>query len=157
MKQYDAIVIGSGQAGTSMANQLLKAGQKVAIAEGYRFGGSCVNYGCRPTKTLIASARVAHLSRRGADFGVNIDHLTINWDRVRERVTGIIENTSGGIEKWLRGLERLDVYHAYANFEGKANGQYRVRMGAIQLSQPRESSSIPAHAPSSHKSKGLTR
>ncbi len=129
MKQYDAIVIGTGQAGPSMASQLAASGQKVAIVEGYRFGGSCVNYGCRPTKVLIASAHAAHLARRGADFGVMIEGMSIDWARVSQRVTGIIDNTSSGIEGWLRGLEGVDVYHAYAHFEGVADGQYRVRAG----------------------------
>lgn len=136
MKQYDAIVIGTGQAGPSMADQLVKQGRRVAIAEGYRFGGSCVNYGCTPTKTLIASARAAHMVRRGADFGVDIDHFTINWNRVRERVLGMIEDTSGGIERWLRGTEGMDVYHAYARFEEKADGQYRVRVGDDVIQAP---------------------
>lgn len=129
MKQYDAVVIGAGQAGPSMASELVKRAQRVAVAEGYRFGGSCVNYGCRPTKTLIASARAAHMARRGADFGVKIDHVEIDWGRVRERVVGIIDHTSAEIESWLRGTEGMDVYHAYASFEGKADGRYRVRMG----------------------------
>ncbi len=136
MKSYDAIVIGTGQAGTPMASQLVKQGRKVAIAEGYRFGGSCVNYGCRPTKTLIASARVAHMARRGADFGVEIDHFIVNWDRVRERVVGIIDSTSQDIEKSLRDREGLDVYHDYASFEGKVDGQYRVKMGDEVIEAP---------------------
>jgi len=136
MKTYDAIVIGTGQAGPSMANQLVKQGQRVAVAEGYRFGGSCVNYGCTPTKTLIASARAAHMVRRGADFGVEIDHFSINWDRVRERGVGSIENTSGGIESWLRSTECMDVYHAYARFEGSVDGQYQVRMDDEIVSAP---------------------
>lgn len=129
MKRYDAIVIGTGQSGPSMADQLAQSGQRVAVAEGYRFGGSCVNYGCRPTKTLIASARAVHLARRGADFGFETGPLTVNWERVRERVVGIIENTSEEIETWLRGTEGIDVYHAWASFDGVAEGQYRVRIG----------------------------
>jgi pyruvate/2-oxoglutarate dehydrogenase complex dihydrolipoamide dehydrogenase (E3) component len=137
MKQYDTIVIGTGQAGPSMASALVNAGERVAIAEGYRFGGSCVNYGCRPTKVLIASARAAHMARRGADFGVDIDNFSINWNRVRERVVGIIENTSEDIEGWLRGTENLDVYHVYARFEGQTEGQYQVRMGDEIVQAPR--------------------
>jgi pyruvate/2-oxoglutarate dehydrogenase complex dihydrolipoamide dehydrogenase (E3) component len=137
VKHFDAIVIGTGQAGPSMANQLVKQGQTVAIAEGYRFGGSCVNYGCRPTKTLIASARAAHMTRRGADFGVEIDHFSVNWSTVQERVRAIIEDTSQGIEAWLRGTEGIEVFPVYAQFEGKANGQYQVRMGDEVVQAPR--------------------
>lgn len=136
MKQFDAIVIGTGQAGPSMANQLIKQGRRVAIAEGYRFGGSCVNYGCRPTKTLIASAHAAHMARRGADFGVTIDHFAINWARVRERVVGIIEDTSTSIEGWLRGIEGAEVFSVYAQFDGMADGHYRVRMGDQVVAAP---------------------
>lgn len=134
MKQYDVIVIGTGQSGPSMANEWVKQGKRVAVAEGYRFGGSCVNYGCRPTKTLIASAQAAHMARRGAEFGFEIDHLTINWARVSERVTTIIDETAQGIEGWLR--EGMDVYPVYAHFEGKAGDQYRVRMGDETVEAP---------------------
>ena len=106
MKQYDVIVIGTGQSGPSMANEWAKQGKRVAVAEGYRFGGSCVNYGCRPTKTLIASAQAVHMARRGADFGFAIDHLTIDWARVSQRVTTIIDETAQGIESWLREVAR---------------------------------------------------
>lgn len=129
MKTYDAVVIGSGQAGRPLANQLVQHGQKVAIAEGYRFGGSCVNYGCRPSKTLIASAHTVHLARRGHDFGLEVGQLNVNWNRVRERVIGIIETTSQGIEKGLRSKQGLDVYRAYASFAGKTAERYQVRMG----------------------------
>lgn len=137
MKTYDAIIIGTGQAGPSMASQLIKEGQSVAIAEGYRFGGSCVNYGCRPTKVLISSARVAHMARRGSEFGIEIEGMSINWNRVRERVVDIIENTSDEIENWLRGVDGLDVYHAYANFVGKENGNYQVQVNDEIIQAPR--------------------
>ncbi len=136
MKQYDAIVIGTGQAGPSMGSTLVKHGQTVAIAEGRYFGGSCVNYGCRPTKVLIASARAAHMARRGADFGVDIDHFSINWSRVLERVEGIISQTTQEIEDWLRGIDGMDVYHSYANFEGKTGDRYQVRMGDEVVAAP---------------------
>lgn len=136
MKQYDAIVIGTGQAGPSMAGELVKRGKTVAIAEGYRFGGSCVNYGCRPTKTLIASARVAHMVRRGAHFGIDASQWAVNFDRVRQRVVEIIEETSSGIESWLRGEDKMDVYPVYASFEGKADGLYHVRMGDEIVAAP---------------------
>ncbi len=136
MKQYDAIVIGTGQSGPAMASELVGEGKTVAIAEGYRFGGSCVNYGCRPTKTLIASAHAAHMARRGADFGVEIADFSINWQRVKERVTGIITNTSAEIEQWLRSVEKFDVYHVYASFEGKNGANYQVRMGDELVEAP---------------------
>lgn len=136
MKRYDAIVIGTGQAGPSMASALIQEGKTIAIAEGYRFGGSCVNYGCRPTKVMIASARAAHMARRSTDFGVDIEHFSINWQRVRARVEGIIDNTSHEIEKWLRSVESMDVYHVYASFEGKSGDMYQVRMGDEVVEAP---------------------
>lgn len=137
MKHYDAIVIGTGQAGPSLASDLISRGQSVAIAEGYRFGGSCVNYGCRPTKTLIASAHALHLARRGDDFGFETGAIRVNWARVQQRVVGIIEDTSREIEGWLRGLEGADVYPVYASFDGLADGLYRVRMGDELVAAPR--------------------
>jgi pyruvate/2-oxoglutarate dehydrogenase complex dihydrolipoamide dehydrogenase (E3) component len=137
VNRYDAIVIGTGQAGPSMGYQLAQAGQRVAIVEGYRFGGSCVNYGCRPTKTLIASARAAHMARRGGDFGFRAGEITIDWARVRQRVVGIIEDTSTGIESWLSGVPGMEVYRAYAHFEGRSDGLLHVRAGNALLSAPR--------------------
>ncbi|GIW24285.1 mercuric reductase [Meiothermus sp.] len=136
MKRFDAVIIGAGQAGPALAGQLVKHGRKVAIAEGYRFGGSCVNYGCRPTKTLIASARAVHMARRGLDFGFSTGFVEVNWDRVRERVIQIVESTSAGIEKGLRSMEGLEVYSAYAAFEGQHNGLYRVRVGDEVVEAP---------------------
>lgn len=136
MKHYDAIIIGTGQAGSPLAYQLIHHGKKVAIAEGYRFGGSCVNYGCRPTKTLIASAHAAHIATRGADFGFETGPLRVNWERVRERVLQIIENSSTGIEKSLRSTQGIEAFHTYASFEGKADGRYQVRVGDETIEAP---------------------
>jgi pyruvate/2-oxoglutarate dehydrogenase complex dihydrolipoamide dehydrogenase (E3) component len=136
MKLYDAIIIGTGQAGSPLAYQWVKQGKKVAIAEGYRFGGSCVNFGCRPTKTLIASAHAAHIARRGADFGFETGPLTVNWQRVRERVLGIIENSSAGVEKGLRSTQGIEVFHAYASLKGQLEGRYQVRVGDEVIEAP---------------------
>jgi pyruvate/2-oxoglutarate dehydrogenase complex dihydrolipoamide dehydrogenase (E3) component len=136
MKRYDAIVIGTGQSGPSIGSELASRGRKVAVAEGYRFGGSCVNYGCRPTKTLIASAHAVHMARRGADFGFTTGDITVDWARVRERVVGIIEDTSREIETWLRGADGVDVYPVFASFEGREGDQYRVRMGDEVIEAP---------------------
>lgn len=136
MKHHDAIIIGTGQAGPSLAHALIKHGRTVAIAEGYRFGGSCVNAGCSPTKTLIASAHAIHTARQGAEYGFTTGPISVNWERVRERVLGIIESGSAGLEKGLRSTADIDVHHAYASFEGHANGLYQVRVGEELLEAP---------------------
>lgn len=116
MKKYDIVWIGTGQATGTIVPRLVEAGKRVAIAEGGRFGGSCVNYGCTPTKTLVASARVAHMARRGPDFGVITGQISIDFDRVMERQNKMRNGSSQGMESWLRGMEGVDVYSAYATF-----------------------------------------
>ena len=118
MKQYDVIWIGTGQATGTVVPRLVKAGNTVAIVEGGRFGGSCVNYGCTPTKTIVASARVAHMARRGADFGVITGDLTVDFAKVMERQNKIRHGASSGLQDWLSGMDNVDVYHAFATFEG---------------------------------------
>lgn len=85
MQAYDVIWIGTGQATGTVMPRLVKAGKTVALVEGDRFRGSCVNYGCTPTKTIVASARAAHMARRGADFGVITDEIKIDFAKVMAR------------------------------------------------------------------------
>lgn len=117
MKKYDVIWIGTGQATGTVVPRLAKRGKRVAVVEGGRFGGSCVNYGCTPTKTIVASARAAYMARRGADFGVNISDFSIDFSRVMERQNRIRNNGSVGMENWLGGLGGVDLYKDYAEFE----------------------------------------
>lgn len=116
-KHYDLIWIGTGQATGTVVPRLVAAGKKVAIAEGGRFGGSCVNYGCTPTKTIVASARAAHMARRGADFGVNTGEISIDFAKVMERQNTMRNGASHGMENWLRGMENVDIYATFATFE----------------------------------------
>lgn len=127
--RYDAIVIGSGQSGPFLAAQLVAQGQKVALAEGYKIGGSCVNYGCIPTKTLIASARVAYLARHGARWGIHADKVIVNFEEVMARKRERVESANGGMTQWLESLDKLDVYYAFAGFEGTRDGVHQVRIG----------------------------
>src|SRR6478672_12850072 len=100
---YDAIVIGTGQAGPFLTYRLATAGMKVAIIERKLFGGTCVNTGCIPTKTMVASAYAAHLSRRAADFGVIIDGgVSVDMRRVKARKDAISGESRLGVEKWLK-------------------------------------------------------
>ncbi|MBI5668605.1 MAG: FAD-containing oxidoreductase [Chloroflexi bacterium] len=122
--RYDAIIIGSGQAGTPLAKALADKGWTVAIAEGRQVGGSCINYGCTPTKTLIASARVAHLARRGADYGVNTGVVSVDFARVMERQKNVVRQFRSGSERRL-SHNNITLYRDYAQFEAPK----RVRVG----------------------------
>jgi pyruvate/2-oxoglutarate dehydrogenase complex dihydrolipoamide dehydrogenase (E3) component len=117
MNRYDAIIIGTGQAGPSLAARLAQAGMQVAIVERGRFGGTCVNNGCTPTKTLIASARVAHLARRAAEYGVQIDAaIKTDMPRVKARKDAVVEARGKPLESWLTQLRNVAVYRAQARF-----------------------------------------
>ncbi len=124
--KYDAIVIGTGQSGPSLAARLAGAGMKVAIVERKRFGGTCVNTGCVPTKTLVASARAAYMARRGGDFGVMIDGpVGVDMKKVKARKDAVVEKSNKGVEQWLKNLENGTVYEGHATFEGRRT----VRVG----------------------------
>src|SRR5215475_1855427 len=115
--KYDAIVIGTGQAGPSLAVRLAESGMKVAIIERKRFGGTCVNNGCIPTKTLIASARAAHVARCTGDYGVTIPGtIAVDMKKVKARKDAVVRQSSEGLEKWLKGTQNLTVIEGHARF-----------------------------------------
>ena len=117
MKHYDAIVIGTGQSGPPLAARLTAEGHETAVIERKLFGGTCVNNGCIPTKTLIASARAAHVARRADDLGIAIEGtIRADMKRVKARKDGIVRESREGVESWMRGLERCTVYHDHARF-----------------------------------------
>ena len=116
-KSYDAIVIGTGQSGPFLAMRMAQAGRKVAIIERGRFGGTCVNTGCIPTKTLVASARVAYVARRAAEFGVNVGQVSVDMKKVKARKDEIQRPSQEGAESRLREQKNLDVYKGQASFE----------------------------------------
>ncbi len=114
---YDAIIIGTGQAGPSLAVRLASTGMKVAIIERKRFGGTCVNTGCIPTKTLIASARAAHVARRAGDFGVTIDgSIAVDMKKIKQRKDEVVRRSNEGLESWLKNTANLAVYQGHARF-----------------------------------------
>jgi pyruvate/2-oxoglutarate dehydrogenase complex dihydrolipoamide dehydrogenase (E3) component len=114
----DAIVIGTGQAGPPLAVGLGKAGRKVAIIERHFVGGTCVNNGCIQTKTLIASARAAHVARRGADFGVMIDGpIHVAMARVKARKDAIVQQSNQGVTNWLKNAPNVQLIQGQARFE----------------------------------------
>ena len=128
---FDAIIIGAGQAGPFLAGRLTKAGRKVAIIERNKFGGTCVNTGCIPTKSLIASAHAIHMARRGADFGFQIPGpVSVDMKKVKARKDQISGKSNTGVESWLRSMENCTVFQGHACFESPKE----VRIGSIVLS-----------------------
>src|SRR5689334_16201865 len=134
MREFDAIIIGAGQAGPSLAGRLTGAGMTVAFVERKFFGGTCVNTGCTPTKTLVASAYAAHLARRAADFGVLLDGpVRVDMKRVKARADAIVSESRDGIGRRLREMKGCTVIEGQARFEGPQ----RVRVGDELLTAPR--------------------
>src|SRR5689334_24033934 len=115
---YDAIVIGSGQAGGPLSTALARAGRHTAIIEREHVGGCCINEGCTPTKTMVASARVAYLARRGADYGVHTGSIDIDMAQVRKRKRDIVDSFRGGSERRVRETKGLDLIFSEARFVG---------------------------------------
>src|SRR5580692_6842141 len=114
---YDAIVIGTGQAGPSLAGRMTAAGMKVAVIERGRFGGTCVNTGCIPTKTMVASAYAAHMSRRASEFGVTIaGPVAVDMKQVKARKDQISGESNTGVETWLKKMDNCTVYEGHARF-----------------------------------------
>jgi pyruvate/2-oxoglutarate dehydrogenase complex dihydrolipoamide dehydrogenase (E3) component len=118
MTHFDAIIVGTGQAGPFLAGRLAANGRKVAIVERKLFGGTCVNTGCTPTKTMVASAYVAHLARRAAEFGVTIQgDITVDLPRVKARKDAIVKESRAGLQSWLETMENCTVLEGHARFE----------------------------------------
>jgi pyruvate/2-oxoglutarate dehydrogenase complex dihydrolipoamide dehydrogenase (E3) component len=117
-ERYDAIVIGAGQAGGPLAGALARSGKRTALIEREHVGGTCINEGCTPTKTMVASARVAYLARRGADYGVRTGPVTVDLGRVRERKRAIVNSFRAGSLRRLEGARGLDLICAEARFTG---------------------------------------
>ena len=126
MTKFDAIVIGTGQAGPSLTARLAKEGLKTAVIERKLFGGTCVNTGCTPTKAMIASARAAHMARRAADFGVLVGGpVRVDMKKVKERKDAIVGRSNRGLEKWLGSMDNVTLYRGHARFTGPHGVQVR--------------------------------
>ena len=127
-ERYDAIIIGTGQSGPSLAARLTKEGMKTAIIERKLIGGTCVNVGCVPTKTLVASARAAYLARRGTEFGVVIDGpIGMDMKQVKARKDAVVRQGNEGVTNWLMNMEKLTVYEGHGRLESarsvRVNGE----------------------------------
>ena len=126
---FDAIVIGSGQAGTPLSRSLAEAGMRTALLEREHVGGTCVNEGCTPTKTMVASARVAYLARRGANYGVQTGPIQIDMKRVRERKREIVNSFRDGSQKRLEQTRNLDLIFGTASFSSPKSVVVRAKNG----------------------------
>lgn len=131
--RFDAIIIGAGQAGPPLAGRLTQAGKSVALVERKLFGGTCVNTGCMPTKTLVASARAAHVARRAAEFGVLLEgDVRIDMAKVKSRADTVIANARRGVREWLDGMDGCTVVEGHARFEDPGT----LRVGDERMSAP---------------------
>ncbi len=126
---YDFLIIGGGQAGIPLAYALAGEGMSVALAESKYLGGSCVNYGCSPTKAAIASARVAHQARRAAEFGLEIPEVRVDFPAVLERARSVVETKRSGLYKGFEGSENPLLIEGHARFEGKSDDGFRLTVG----------------------------
>jgi len=129
-EKYDAIVVGSGQAGTPLSRALAEAGIRTALVEREHVGGTCVNEGCTPTKTMVASARVAYLAGRGANYGVQAGPIQIDLKRVRERKREIVNSFRDGSQKRIEQTAKLDLIFATASFTGPKTLALRAKDGS---------------------------
>ena len=116
-EKFDAIIVGAGQAGPPLAGRLTEAGQTVAVIERHLVGGTCVNNGCIPTKTLVASAHAAHTARRGAEYGVSTGDITVDMPKVKARKDKIVLDDRSGVESWLEGMAGCTLIRGHARFE----------------------------------------
>jgi pyruvate/2-oxoglutarate dehydrogenase complex dihydrolipoamide dehydrogenase (E3) component len=134
MNRFDGIVIGAGQAGPSLTGRLTAAGMTVAVIERKLVGGTCVNTGCTPTKTLVASAQAAYAARRAADYGVLVEGaIRVDMAKVKARADTVAANSRIGLDRWLRDMKACTLIEGHARFEAPD----RVRVGADLLTAPR--------------------
>ena len=141
-ERFDVIVIGAGQAGPSLAARCGDAGMRVALIERHLLGGTCVNTGCYPTKTLVASARAVHLARRGDEFGFETGPVRVDMRRVKARMDGIVGAARADVEKWVRGMKGVEWITGHARFTAPRT----VRVGQRELKADRIFINVGARA-----------
>src|SRR5436305_7883827 len=117
--EVDAAIIGSGQAAPGLAIALAQRGEKVAFMEAVQIGGSCINAGCTPTKTLRKSARIAHMARRAAEFGVRVGKVEVDFAAAMERMQSRVDTSRGGLEKWIAGEPNITLLRDWGAFVGR--------------------------------------
>ena len=142
VETFDAIVVGAGQAGPAIAERCSREGLRTAVIERAEFGGTCVNNGCIPTKTLVASARAIHLARRGEEFGFATGRLRVDFARVMARKDAVVQQSREGVQQWMEGLDQAEVIRGEARFVAPG----RLRVGDRELSAPRIFLNVGARA-----------
>jgi pyruvate/2-oxoglutarate dehydrogenase complex dihydrolipoamide dehydrogenase (E3) component len=145
--QFDSIVIGSGQGGGPLAVALAQAGRRTALIEKKHVGGTCVNEGCTPTKTMVASGRVAYLARRGADYGVHTGAVSIDLARVRERKRYIVDSFRNGSQQRIEKTANLQLIFGEASFIGPKRSAFACGMVRSVTFPLRSCLSMPARVP----------
>ena len=136
MVEFDHIIVGTGQSTGTLLGRLIPTGDSIAVIEGGKIGGSCVNWGCTPTKTLVASARAAHLARRGEEFGYDGCTVQINYERVRQRMNSVRGGSSEGLTRWIEKTENVSLVRGWAAFESDhvlRVADARIRGGRIYI------------------------
>ena len=146
MVRYDAIVMGAGQAGPGVAGAIAADGGRVALTEVDRLGGTCLNHGCRPTKALRASARIAHLARRAGDYGVETGEVRVDFGAVMRRMRDMIDGMRSGLVTWLEGEDNIDLFGGPSVFEPSAGLVHRVRVDGQVLESDRVYIDVGARA-----------
>lgn len=134
--QYDAIFIGAGQSAPFIAAKYAGDGKQVALVEAAKIGGSCVNYGCIPTKTLIASARAIYLASRGEEYGFRTGPIKVDFARVMERMNIRRGDAHDGMDRWMRGMDNMTVYDGHGTFVGTVDGLHQVKVNDDVITAP---------------------
>src|SRR2546421_5502277 len=132
-KHYEVLIIGGGQAGIPLAHALAEKGKRVALVEERHLGGSCVNFGCAPTRAVIASARVAHLARRAKEFGLKIPKVSVDFPAVLKRAERILLESRDGLRKRLEKTKNPKLLKGHARFAGRDGEHFRVRVGESEV------------------------
>ncbi|MBB1199534.1 mercuric reductase [Enterobacteriaceae bacterium 89] len=134
MRHFDAVLIGAGQAAPSLAVELANRGQQVAIIEGNFYGGTCVNFGCTPTKTLRKSARIAHQARHAAEFGVVTGPVSVIYSAAVQRMRSRVESSRTGLTGWMEGTKNLEMIHGWGSFTGRDGDRFLIEVNDEILS-----------------------
>lgn len=129
MISYQHIILGTGQATGTLLGKLVSTGESIAVIEGNKVGGSCVNYGCTPTKTMVASARAVHKARQGDLYGFNAGDIEVDYSRIRQRMNSIRNESSEGLEHWMNSSDNVTLIKEWGSFTGPKS----IKAGSKEL------------------------